>query len=242
MAALTFVVALPPPAAAQTFAPGQTVEASPLAMQSQWRTCTVNGRTPGGDYDVKCGGIDYVVQPRWVRASQAGPAPAANPAPQATPAPAPPPPPAQQTDGDRANCPPDGTVVRDRYGNVGPITGVVGGFCRYLLPDGSSRSALAWLLAPADVGPAAPAGGGALTNGAYSCDMSAGGGTFPITILSGSQYSDRAGQSGAYAVQGNKVTFTSGSLAGQYSEILGPGKFGLSTKFNGMFYGVCNLR
>jgi hypothetical protein len=38
------------------------------------------------------------------------------------------------------------------------------------------------------------------------------------------------------------ITFTTGSLAGQYSKLLGAGKFGLSSKKTTMFYTVCNLK
>ena len=69
-----------------------------------------------------------------------------------------------------------------------------------------------------------------------------GAGQFPITIVDGSTYSDRAGQSGRYSINGAQITFRSGSLRGQFSRILGPGKFGLSTDQNRMFYGVCNLK
>ena len=79
-----------------------------------------------------------------------------------------------------------------------------------------------------------------LKQGRYVCSMSSAGGQFPITIGRGT-YTDRAGKSGTFSVTGDRITFGSGSLAGQYSRILGPGKFGLSSSFNGMFYGVCNL-
>ena len=72
--------------------------------------------------------------------------------------------------------------------------------------------------------------------------MSAAGGQFPITIKSSSRYSDRAGKEGSYSISGKVITFSSGSLKGQYSEIRSPTKFGLSTNYNGMFYGICNLK
>jgi hypothetical protein len=88
---------------------------------------------------------------------------------------------------------------------------------------------------------APPSGGGSLPAGRYVCSMPSAG-QFPITIVDGSTYTDRAGQSGRYGVNGTQVTFESGSLRGQFSRILGPGKFGLSTDQNRMFYGVCNLK
>lgn len=100
----------------------------------------------------------------------------------------------------------------------------------------------AFLLATVSSAPCAAQGTAAgLANGKYVCNMSAAGGQFPIAINNGS-YTDRGGNSGSYSVDGKNVTFKSGSLMGQYSEVLGPGKFGLSTKFNGMFYGVCDLK
>lgn len=69
-----------------------------------------------------------------------------------------------------------------------------------------------------------------------------GAGQFPITIVDGSTYSDRAGQSGRYSVNGAQITFETGSLRGQFSRILGSGKFGLSSRQNSSFYGVCNLK
>ena len=80
-----------------------------------------------------------------------------------------------------------------------------------------------------------------LTPGVYVCSMSSAGGQFPITIGNGT-YTDRSGKSGRFTIQGDRITFTSGSLAGQFTRILGPGKFGLSTSPNGMFYGVCDLK
>ena len=79
-----------------------------------------------------------------------------------------------------------------------------------------------------------------LSAGRYVCSMSGAGGQFPITIGNGS-YTDRSGKTGRFTVKGDRITFASGSLAGQFSQILGPDKFGLSTSPNGMFYGVCNL-
>lgn len=229
---------------AQPFQPGDEVQASPMALQSSWQTCTVNGRTPGGDYDVNCRGVDYVVPQKWIRsAPQPEPAPPRPAAPPPAAAPAPrvgqvrtrP-----QPGADRAGCPADGTVVTDRSNRTGPIIGVANGLCVFRLGDGSTRSTLAWMLTPAGGTRPADGGGAGLAPGTYVCSMSAAGGMFRITIKNGSQYVDRAGATGTYAVQGKRVTFNSGSLRGQHSEILGPGKFGLSTTFNGMFYGVCN--
>lgn len=84
-------------------------------------------------------------------------------------------------------------------------------------------------------------GGGSLPPGRYTCSMP-GAGQFPINIVDGSTYSDRAGKSGQYSVNGDQITFASGSLRGQFSRILGPGKFGLSSDSNRNFYGVCNLK
>lgn len=142
---------------------------------------------------------------------------------------------------ERAGCPADGTVVSDRQGRTGPIIGVNNGLCVVRLADGTSRNSLAWMLTTAGKNGAA-IGIAALTIGSYVCSMSAAGGMFRMSINSDSQYMDSAGKTGAYKVEGKRVSFDSGSLAGQYSEILGRGKFGLSTKFNGMFYGVCNLK
>jgi hypothetical protein len=69
-----------------------------------------------------------------------------------------------------------------------------------------------------------------------------GAGQFPITIADAGTYSDRGGQSGRYRVDGDQITFESGSLRGTFSRILGPGKFGLSQDQNSSFYGVCNLK
>ncbi len=145
---------------------------------------------------------------------------------------------------DRAGCPADGTIVTDRTQKTGPIIGVSNGMCVFQLPDGTKRNAMAWMLTTAGAAaPGTPGGGAAsLTRGAYVCSMSSAGGQFPITIKSGSRYSDRAGKEGSYAISGKRITFSSGSLVGQYSEVLSSTKFGLSTRFNGMFYGICNLK
>lgn len=83
--------------------------------------------------------------------------------------------------------------------------------------------------------------GGSLPAGRYTCSMP-GAGQFPITIADADTYSDRGGQSGRYRVDGDQITFESGSLRGTFSRILGPGKFGLSLDQNSSFYGVCNLK
>jgi hypothetical protein len=71
-----------------------------------------------------------------------------------------------------------------------------------------------------------------------------GAGFFRIEIRDGSEYVDRAGKSGSYSFDAasGRITFSSGSLAGQYSKLLKPGKFGLASSPTGQFYTVCNLR
>jgi hypothetical protein len=95
---------------------------------------------------------------------------------------------------------------------------------------------------PAAAPLAAPTGGSGLAVGKYACSAP-GAGTFPITIKDGSTYIDRAGSSGRYSFDSasGRITFSSGSLAGQYSELLKPGKFGLSSAPTRQFYVVCNL-
>ncbi len=83
----------------------------------------------------------------------------------------------------------------------------------------------------------------ALKPGSYSCSAGAAG-SFPIVIKAGGTYVDRAGKSGRFSLDAASaiVTFSSGSLAGQHSKVLGPGKFGLSSVAAKNFSVVCNLR
>lgn len=102
--------------------------------------------------------------------------------------------------------------------------------CLVQLDDGNKRSYLGWKLSPADA-PNAPRG----------ADLAAG--TYKIAIKRRTKYEDRASDSGKYSYNAatKVINFISGSLAGQYSELLGPGKFGLSAQKTTMFYTVCNL-
>jgi hypothetical protein len=84
-------------------------------------------------------------------------------------------------------------------------------------------------------------GGGTLTPGTYVCSASGAGGMYRITVRNASQYVDRAGTVGTYSVAGSRINFMSGSMAGQFSEVLGPGKFGVADKPTRTFYVVCNL-
>lgn len=148
-------------------------------------------------------------------------------------------PPTQST----ARCP-AGAAVVDRQDRPATVLGENNGLCVVRYADGAVHSTLHWLLSPAAAGAGkAPAsGGGALPTGRYTCSMSSAGGQFPITIVDGSTYSDRGGQSGRYRVDGDRITFESGSLRGTFSRILGAGKFGLSTSQTTSFYGICNLK
>jgi hypothetical protein len=80
-----------------------------------------------------------------------------------------------------------------------------------------------------------------LPSGLYTCSMSGAAGQFPVTIK-GSTYTDRAGKTGSFTQQGDRLVFASGSLQGQFSKVLGRSKFGLSSSPTGSFYGVCNLK
>lgn len=88
-----------------------------------------------------------------------------------------------------------------------------------------------------------PARPSTLDAGTYTCSAP-GAGFFRIEIRDGSQYTDRAGKTGSYSFDAasGRITFSSGSLAGQYSKLLKPGKFGLASSPTGQYYTVCNLR
>ncbi len=133
-----------------------------------------------------------------------------------------------------------GKRVTHRNGKSGTVTAFKNGSCVVRYDDGTESSYLHWMLSPEGSAKASPAGG--LSPGNYVCSAT-GAGTFPITVRDGGRYTDRAGKSGDFKLQGNKeIVFKSGSLAGQYSELLGPGKFGLSSARGKSFYTVCNLK
>lgn len=97
--------------------------------------------------------------------------------------------------------------------------------------------------APTTVPAASARAAEALPRGRYACSAP-GAGTFPITIEDDATYVDRAGDSGRYRYDSadGLITFGSGSLKGQYSKLLKPGKFGLSSEPTRQFYVVCNLK
>lgn len=133
-----------------------------------------------------------------------------------------------------------GARVVDRQERAGVVLGENNGSCLVRLDDGSSKNYLAWMLSPEGAA-SAPVQG--LAPGRYTCSAD-GAGQFAITIAGGGSYSDRAGKPGRYrldAATGN-ISFDSGSLAGQHSKLLGPGKFGLSSAPTKMYYAVCNLK
>lgn len=135
-----------------------------------------------------------------------------------------------------------GKRVTHRSGKSGVVTGLRSGMCLVRHDDGTESTYLHWTLSPAGGAKAAPmATGGGLSSGNYAC-TAPGAGTFPI-IIRGNRYTDRAGKSGDFKLQADSVlVFESGSLAGQYSKLMGPGKFGLSSAKGKMFYTVCNLK
>ncbi len=143
-----------------------------------------------------------------------------------------------------ARCP-AGAARSNRKGQAVSVIGESNGLCVIRNANGSVESIPHWMLsdppqsASGTRGPAAASD--ALPAGSYVCTMP-GAGQFPIVILDASTYQDRAGDTGRYRLEGDRLSFDSGSLEGQYSKRLGPAKFGLSTDQDRMFYGVCNLK
>ncbi len=138
-----------------------------------------------------------------------------------------------------ARCP-AGRQVVDRQQQTGKVIGESNGLCVVNLDAGGSRSYLHWMLTDAG-GEKATSG---LPAGAYTCSAGAAGGSFGIGLDEGGSYVDRAGASGRYAVDAasGRIQFSSGSLKGQHSKVLGPGKFGLSSSSSNFFSTVCNLK
>jgi len=133
-----------------------------------------------------------------------------------------------------------GKQVTHRNGKSGTIVALRNGSCVVRHEDGSERSYLHWMLSPQGSASASPAAD--LVPGNYVCSAT-GAGSFPITIRGGNRYTDRADKSGEFSISaGKEIIFKSGSLAGQYSELLGVGKFGLTSTKGKMFYTVCNLK
>lgn len=133
---------------------------------------------------------------------------------------------------------PGGRRVVDREHRAGTVRGERNGMCVVELDSGGGRSYLAWMLEPEGGKPAA---GGSLTPGRYACSAGAAG-TFPVEIVDGSSYVDRAGTRGSYSLDGDGIDFASGSLTGYYARVLGNGKFGLSSKAARSFSVVCNRK
>jgi hypothetical protein len=125
---------------------------------------------------------------------------------------------------------------------VSPATATPAGSAGDAAPTQAPASASAQQAAPATRA-ATAARPGEVAAGRYAC-TAPGAGTFPIRIEDGSSYVDRAGARGSYRYDAGsgEITFDSGSLRDQYSKLLGPGKFGLSSGPTRQFYVVCNLK
>jgi hypothetical protein len=218
-------------ATGQSHRVGDSVEASPLMMNSHWEKCTVTGLLPRGDVSVACGPrkTEYVVQGKWVRAAaasaQGGAAAAA--APRQSPMPA-----------DKAaglcqdaprglvgNKPQEngicriGATVSDRQGRTGTVIDAPSAsMCRVCFSDGTSNSYLTWMLSAGRPAPAAPRQGGqGGPSGNYQC------------------YGGAAGNM--------RITIRGGRWNEFYAEALPDGKVGISSKPNGRpYYMVCERR
>lgn len=140
---------------------------------------------------------------------------------------------------DVSECSPGKTVLT-RSGTVGAVTEIRNGMCVVRHDDGSEKSYLHWMLSSAN-GASEPAVSG-LKAGNYVCSAY-GAGSFKIVIRVGGAYQDRAGNNGKFSLKNDKeIAFESGSLKGQYSRLLAPGKFGLASRKGKMFNTVCNLK
>lgn len=219
-------------ALAQSFRPGEQVEASPTAMNGYWEDCTVIGTTPQGDVHVACGprNTEYVVQAKWVKRSAQ--AQASKPAPQVTP-------PRQQSSGAQAAaglCPDAprslvgrrpqehgicraGARVTDRQGRTGTVIAALdGASCQVCFSDGSSRGYLSWMLTAAETPiQSRERGGRAPGSGNYQC------------------YGGAAGNM--------RITINGGRWNGFYAKTLPDGRVGLSKVPNGEpYYMICERR
>ena len=133
-----------------------------------------------------------------------------------------------------------GKRVSDRNGRVGAVTEIRNGMCVVRHDDGSEKSYLHWMLSPAN-GAKMPTVYG-LQAGNYVCSAY-GAGSFKVIIREGGVYLDQAGNNGKFSMKNDKeIAFESGSLEGQYSEFLAPGKFGLASVKGKGFNTVCNLK
>ena len=133
-----------------------------------------------------------------------------------------------------------GKRVSDRNGVTGAVTEIRSGMCVVRQDSGVEKSYLHWMLSPAD-GAKAPAVQG-LQAGNYVCSAY-GAGSFTVSVQAAGTYRDRAGATGRYRLKdGKEIRFESGSLSGQYSELLAPGKFGLASSQRKSFNTICNLK
>lgn len=213
---------------AQPFRVGETVEASPMMMNSNWESCTVIALHPGGDVGVACGPrrTEYVVQSRWVRPGGGRRTAPATPQPgsrQSAPVAASP----------GGLCPdaPRGMVgrrqqengvcrlgarVTDREGRTGTVIDAPDrASCRVCLSDGTHRYYLTWMLSAGGRLPARA--GGRTASGNYQC------------------YGGAAGNM--------RITITDGRWQGYYAETLPDGRVGISSQPNGRpYYMICERR
>jgi hypothetical protein len=224
---LLAIAALGGSAAAQSVSVGQSVEASPLMMNSHWEACIVTEVHASGDVTVACGPrrTEYVVQSRWVRpaasASQRevediAAAPQSRPAEVAPGAACPDAPRGRVGSRQQENgvCR-IGAAVVDREGRTGTVIDAPDrASCRVCLADGTHRDYLTWMLA---AGSRQAAGGGAAASGSYQC------------------YGGAAGNM--------RITITGGRWNDYYAETLPDGRVGISSQPNGRpYYMVCERR
>lgn len=216
-------------AGAQAFRVGDSVEASPMMMNSNWQSCTVIALLPGGDVSVACGPrrTEYVVQGRWVRPAAGAPqssdrSPPASPRQSA---------PVGAAGGGACPDAPRGRVgnrqqengicrigarVADREGRTGTVIDAPDrASCRVCLSDGTHRDYLTWMLSAGGRAPAQT--GGRTASGNYQC------------------YGGAAGNM--------RITITGGRWQGYYAERLPDGRVGLSSQPNGRpYYMICERR
>lgn len=140
-----------------------------------------------------------------------------------------------------------GAQVIDRQDRSGTVVEATGADCRVKLPDGTVNYYLAWMLKPAREAGGRPQAGakGPLHPGTYLCTAANGNaGKFRLVIRNGNQYAGSSGKTGTYTLDAAEGTlvFDSGPWAEYRGAVLGPTRFGMTSRPGSFYATVCDLQ
>ncbi|MBI1417601.1 MAG: hypothetical protein GC146_10305 [Limimaricola sp.] len=138
---------------------------------------------------------------------------------------------------------PVGAQVADEQGQVGTVQDTDGVGCHVKLADGTAPYYLSWMLHLVGTPATDPAEVANVAPGHYFCWAGSIYLNLSITIAADGTYTDIEGASGtwSYDPKTQRITFGSGSFAGQFAKYLGKEGIGLSDKPTDVFQTLCDI-